>query len=563
MKMFSLDLVNLSIPFILENDMDNRQIKKNRQDISEKSISLLFEKLPFPYRYLTSPDVLNGGIPDREYFNNDLANEMCTDSEWQLVQDVCSAFNISTFRQFTRLYTIVDTLLLAVIWENFRMNGMRSEIEYIRDFKMIELLSKAIRGGFSFCTRKIQTANNERSTFGYDPTKNRTHLIYNDKVSLYATALLDKYPHSNYRWESVNDLDRIDWKSYESKDGKGYFLQVTLGYPPEVQDKTVDLPLAPERRVIKFEELGEKQQHNLSKLRYYDPSDSFLALTCRIVKQDGTLCDDNDIVAPSNLFFQTMFSNLEIYLNGQLVSDSGNYYSQIAYLQRLLASSPNEKQGKLLNEFYYPDEKPEAYSASDPGFAQRYEKTKKSQSFTMIGQLVANIFNQPRFLPAGTEIRILLRRNLPELCLTAAYDTKTGFNGCPYSYQITNATFFASKKVISKPIVDAHRHQLSLGRTFKYPTTEVELKTFTIAQGLTSITTDSVVIGKIPRILVVGLVSSTSFLGKLSKSPFNYVDKNICELGFTWNGETVEHRVFPFNFRKSSTAKVNGKDVIV
>ncbi|CAG7822191.1 unnamed protein product, partial [Allacma fusca] len=94
-----------------------------------------------------------------------------------------------------------------------------------------------------------------------------------------------------------------------------------------------------------------------------------------------------------------MFSNLEIYLNGQLVSDSGNQYAQVAYLQRLLASSPSEKQGRLLNEFYYPNATPEAYTAADVGFATRFNKTKNSQPFTLLGSLVANIFNQNRYLP--------------------------------------------------------------------------------------------------------------------------------------------------------------------
>ncbi|CAG7825024.1 unnamed protein product, partial [Allacma fusca] len=131
---------------------------------------------------------------------------------------------------------------------------------------MISWLSRGIRRGTAFCSKKIETANNERCPNGFDPGKERTHIIYNDKVSLYATALLDKYPQSDYKWEPVDDLQSIDWKTYDGSGDKGYFLEVDLGYPPEVQDITSDLPLAPEKRIVRYEELSKKQQFTMDNL---------------------------------------------------------------------------------------------------------------------------------------------------------------------------------------------------------------------------------------------------------------------------------------------------------
>ena len=58
---------------------------------------------------------------------------------------------------------------------------------------------------------------------------------------------------------------------------------------------------------------------------YVDLLESCLALTCKIVRQNGEPCLAGDVVAPSNLFFHTMFSNLEIYLNGKLTNLRENY----------------------------------------------------------------------------------------------------------------------------------------------------------------------------------------------------------------------------------------------
>ncbi|CAG7824185.1 unnamed protein product, partial [Allacma fusca] len=288
----TLNLVHESIPYILGGS--SKRMQKRHKHETKDSAQLLFEKLPYPYRYLSSPDVLIDGhpIPSQSHFDNDLANEKCTDEEWLVVQNVIRTFNIHDFRNFTRLYTMNDVILLAVIWENFRKNGLemygldptymctgsgysfqcflyktRAEIEYIRDAKMLKWLSSGIRGGTSFCTIKMHTANNERCPNGYDPSKERTHIIYNDKVSLYATALLDKYPQSNFNWEDVKILESIDWRTFESIDDTGYFLEVDLGYPHDVQDTTSDLPLAPEKRIITFEELSDKQKCIMTNLK--------------------------------------------------------------------------------------------------------------------------------------------------------------------------------------------------------------------------------------------------------------------------------------------------------
>ncbi|CAG7667420.1 unnamed protein product [Allacma fusca] len=190
----TLNLVNEIIPYILGHT--NEIAAKRTKDEIDGAAELIFEKLPYPYRYLSSAEVLKDGhpIPGQCFFNNDLRNEPCTDEDWHIVQNVIKAFNINDFRQFTRLYTLVDVILLAVIWENFRKNGLemygldptymctgsgysfqcflfktKAEVDYMRDPKMISWLSRGIRGGTAFCSKKIETANNEQCPNGFNP----------------------------------------------------------------------------------------------------------------------------------------------------------------------------------------------------------------------------------------------------------------------------------------------------------------------------------------------------------------------------------------------------------
>jgi len=187
---------------------------------------------------------------------------------------------------------------------------------------------------------------------------------------------------------------------------------------------------------------------------YFDPSDSYLMVTARIVRQDGTLCDSTDVVTGSNLFFHTMFNNVEMYVNGSLVFDSGNFYPHIAYLNRLLSTSPEQKLNQMRDEFFYPNTVADVFRITDAGFNSRYEQTKNSQQFVMCGQLQANLLTQPRYLPAGTTIRLVIRRSLPEFCLESETTSKDGYNGCPYKVDITEAIYFASRKIVSPQVLE-------------------------------------------------------------------------------------------------------------
>ncbi|CAG7723593.1 unnamed protein product, partial [Allacma fusca] len=132
---------------------------------------------------------------------------------------------------------------------------------------MLDLIKEGIRGGTSFCTQKINCANNESNPQGYNPEKERSHLLYLDVVSLYATAMLDKFPQSDYTWVENDELESIDWTTYDGDDDTGYILKVDLGYPEWLQDATVDLPLAPEKVVVQVNELSQQQQKDIRDMK--------------------------------------------------------------------------------------------------------------------------------------------------------------------------------------------------------------------------------------------------------------------------------------------------------
>jgi len=93
---------------------------------------------------------------------------------------------------------------------------------------------------------------------------------------------------------------------------------------------------------------------------------------------------------------------------------------------------------------------------------------------------------------------------------------------------------------------------LSQNKTFKYPINDAYVKSFSIAKGLTSVTTDAILIGRIPKILVIGLVSSAAISGNLTKSPMNFSHFNLSEIDINWNADTIENRQVYLNFKTTS-----------
>ena len=242
-------------------------------------------------------------------------------------------------------------------------------------------------------------------------------------------------------------------------------------------------------------------------------------------------------------------------ISGTLLSDTSNLYPYTGYLQRVLTCSPLEKQHSLQEEFYFPNATPDTYTAGttgDPGFNKRYELSKESKEFSMLGQIVSNITTQSRYIVGGNQLRIILRRSQPEFCLDSATKTIDTITGVPWKYDITSAVFFACKRPMTPKILEMHR-SLSASSPYMYPVTEMQGRAIVIPSGITSHNSDTIINGKIPRMLVLGIVSQTAFHGSLDKSPFNFQNWDLKEVTFSLNSETLDTRVIPLSFSKNNS----------
>ena len=80
-----------------------------------------------------------------------------------------------------------------------------------------------------------------------------------------------------------------------------------------------------------------------------------------------------------------------------------------------------------------------------------------------------------------------------------------------------------------------------------YPINRVQLKTQSMAAGLTSLNMDNLILGQIPNRIFIGMVDNDSFTGNYKKNPFNFKHFDVREIAVFVNGETLSNPM-KFNF---------------
>ena len=158
---------------------------------------------------------------------------------------------------------------------------------------------------------------------------------------------------------------------------------------------------------------------------YTDLRQAWLYVKVKVTKDDGgNLVDGTDKVGPSNLFLQTLFSQVDVSLNDKMITESTNTNPYKALISTLLTYGSDAKRSQLTAEMFYKDTAgkmdvvdPSATSPNQ-GLKTRYSFIKESATVELIGPLHVDLFYQDRLLLNGVSIRVRLKGYLDENCET-------------------------------------------------------------------------------------------------------------------------------------------------
>ena len=259
----SLKFMNAGLE-TLANNLPSNKFNNLEERFTGKKLELAKRKGIFPYDWFDSVDKLKcDKLPPIEDFYSKLYESNITREEYDFALEVWKEFGCKTFKDYVEIYNLIDTLLLADIFENFReicfenygidpacyytspglfwdalLNETKQELELLSDIDMYYFFKRMIRGGISMISTRYAEANNPYMKDLYDPEKENSYIMYYDANNLYGFIMIKKIPYGGFQWMKEEELD--NWRDYSC------VLEVELGYPKELHDLHNDLPLCPE-----------------------------------------------------------------------------------------------------------------------------------------------------------------------------------------------------------------------------------------------------------------------------------------------------------------------------
>ncbi|KAL6417001.1 hypothetical protein ACFW04_014712 [Cataglyphis niger] len=229
-------------------------------------------------------------------------------------------------------------------------------------------------------------------------------------------------------------------------------------------------------------------------------------------------------VGPVNHLLHSIFNQIDVYFNQKLVSPPNNAYAYRAYIEALLNYSSPAKTSHLTSCLWDADtpgrmDEPVESKTANSALVRRAHYIRGGRALDLIGHLHCDVFNQDKFLINGVEVRLRLVRSKDSFCLMDS-------NGTSSKIHILNASLLVRRAKISAGLLLAHARMLSKV-TAKYPLTRVEVKTFTIHSGVVAESLDNVILGQLPKRIIVGFVNNKAFNGDRKLNPFNFKNYGI------------------------------------
>ena len=259
---------------------------------------------------------------------------------------------------------------------------------------------------------------------------------------------------------------------------------------------------------------------NSSAEDYLDLSSAFLYITAHISDEDVEGKEEGDRAAPVNNWIHSLFSQVDVSVNGKLISSSSNTYGYRSYLETLLSFGKSCKETFLTNGMWYKDTAGELDSSvsgtgaiRNKGAQKRMEFTAAGRKIDLIGYIHDDLFRQHRLLPPGVTVKVRFLRARDSFSLISA---KSG-----YKALLSTAIMYVRKVKINPSVTLAHANVLKKNNMM-FPINRVECKVFSVSANSHSAYREGVISGQLPSRIVIGCVRNDAFNGIHDLNPFNF-----------------------------------------
>ena len=194
--------------------------------------------------------------------------------------------------------------------------------------------------------------------------------------------------------------------------------ELMLFQPPVVNEGIEYLQWIECRPVNQITEDGSIDIHvKASGSQYLDLQRSRLYVKAKIVNEDGGNLVASDVVTPVNLWLQSLWNQVDVFLQQKLVSSSGTNYAYKALMDVLLNYGVDAELSQLQTQLFYRDSGG-SMDHTDPkttpinqGLIRRNLLAKNSATIDMVGPIYADVFQMPRYLLNEVDVHLKLFQN--------------------------------------------------------------------------------------------------------------------------------------------------------
>ena len=282
---------------------------------------------------------------------------------------------------------------------------------------------------------------------------------------------------------------------------------------------------------------------------YRDLNNSRLEIKCKIQNLDGTALPNDEPVGPTNLFLHSMFSNIEMDINGKRISDPNNFYPYRAFFETLLSHTKDVKETRLLAEGWKDDTAGHfddfrlVVAGANAGFKARAARFVNSNTVFLIGRPHLDLFHQDKDIPPGCSIVLRLIPSPTNFAVK-----KPANNVHNFKIEIISVKLWVRTKEVAPALQLAHAKMLNSGINFRIPYTKVTLKHMTIPNGITSIQFDNIYQGMLPSRVLFAFIQDDHLNAAATANPFLFGHLNLSQLSLTMEGRTYPRTPYAPNF---------------
>ena len=305
---------------------------------------------------------------------------------------------------------------------------------------------------------------------------------------------------------------------------------------------------------------------------FVDLADSRLEIEVRLnhstdawngIKIDDAASDANNTrnTYVETNFGHTLFKQMDLSLNGALVTPQGNNYHHQAYIEKLLNHDRVDGQTKLVPEGWTndinvqrtidrtsgTDDTPGAGAMSTiaPGMYALTGKLQQKRWYTFTIRPHLPVFTSGRLLVPGVELKLDLHLNpMSQLLFQTANLNNAATRKVPVITADDIKVTLILKKVTLNPkiYVDLQKKRSSSKTVVHYPVVRSDIRTFSIPTGYTRWEQDNLFLGRIPDEVVLVFMHTDVYNGSLTHHTFAYERHNIHRISQSINGEDYPYR---------------------